>query len=75
MSAGLAHAGLFVGPSLQGWEVPAWSWRLGGSTSLAEPQFASTSHWFDPLQTVQIRKLFETPKCHTAMLGSSPLLL
>lgn len=51
------------------------SWRLGGSTSLAEPPFASTSHWPDPLQTVQIRKFFERTKCHTAMPGSSLLLL
>lgn len=42
---------------------------------MVEPPFASTSHWFDPLQTVQIRKFFETTKCHTTMPGSSPLVL
>lgn len=71
----LVHAGLFVSPSNNGMGCGCLSWRLGGSTNLAKPQFASTSHWFDPLQTVQIRKFLETPKCHTAMPGSSPLLL
>lgn len=79
-----------VGPRCEWWLGPCravcWSicagmgggclsWRLGGSTSLAEPHFASTSHCFDPLQAVQIRKFFETPKCDTAVPGSSPSLL